>query len=182
MKISRKNIGILLIFLFFILIELVSLTIYQTASLAEESFNNNKLEIEKIIENEEVNLTQEEQITLELINKYRKENNLSELKTYPRLQEVAKKKAEDLVNNHYFAHYSEKLGTPFEMIENNGITYKIAGENLAGNTTPEKAVESWINSKTHRENILEDRFQYTGIYIIESPVYGKIYVQLFIGV
>ena len=68
------------------------------------------------------------------------------------------------------------------MLKNNGVTYKIAGENLAGSTTPEKAVEAWINSPSHRDNILEDRFEYTGIYVIESPVYGRIFVQLFIGI
>ncbi len=68
------------------------------------------------------------------------------------------------------------------MLRNNKISYKIAGENLAGNTTPKKAVEAWINSTSHRENILEEDFTYTGIYVIESKTYGKIFVQLFIGI
>ena len=68
------------------------------------------------------------------------------------------------------------------MLKANQVDYDIAGENLAGNMTSKKAVESWINSKTHRENILEERFNYTGVCVIESPVYGKIFVQLFIGI
>ena len=133
------------------------------------------------IELEEVILTDEEQRTLDLINEYRVQNGLRKLKPFSELQEVAKLKAEDLVNNEYFAHTSAVLGTPFEMLKDNEVTYKIAGENLAGSTTPEKAVEAWINSTSHRENILEERFEYTGIYVIESPVYGSIFVQLFIG-
>ena len=113
---------------------------------------------------------------------YRIQNGLEVLKPLARLQQTAKLKAKDLVENEYFAHDSEQLGTPFEMLKANQVDYDIAGENLAGNMTPEKAVESWMNSKTHKENILEERFNYTGICVIESPVYGKVFVQLFIGI
>ena len=53
---------------------------------------------------------------------------------------------------------------------------------MAGNKDPEKAVEAWLNSKLHRENILEENFEYTGISIIQSPVYGKVFVQIFMGI
>ena len=91
-------------------------------------------------------------------------------------------KAKDIVDNEYFSHNSKNLGTPFEMIQNNGIEYRIAGENLAGNITPEKAVEAWINSRLHRENIEEGEFEYTGICVMDSPVYGKVFVQIFLGI
>ena len=129
-----------------------------------------------------IELSQEEQEALNLINEYREQNGLNKLKPITRLQQTARLKAEDLVKNQYFSHNSERLGTPFEMLKANNVDYEIAGENLAGNMTPKKAVESWINSKTHRENILEERFNYTGVCVIESPVYGKIFVQLFIGI
>ena len=67
-------------------------------------------------------------------------------------------------------------------MDKTGVFYKVAGENLAGNISPEKAVEAWINSPTHKENILEERFAYTGISVVESPVYGRVFVQMFIGV
>lgn len=81
--------------------------------------------------------------------------------------------------------YIEKClrsGTPFAMLHNNGIEYRIAGENLAGNISPEKAVEAWINSELHRDNIEEKNFEYTGICVIESPKYGKVFVQIFLGI
>lgn len=134
------------------------------------------------IESQSVTLSTEERDTLNLINEYRNENGLESLKPCYELQEVAKLKAEDLVNNNYFAHNSEKLGTPFEMLEANNVDYQIAGENLAGNTTCKRAVNAWINSEAHRDNILEEKYEYTGIYVIDSDIYGKIYVQLFMGV
>ena len=130
----------------------------------------------------EASLSEEENETLELINKYRRENGMADLKAITCLQNVSKLKAEDLVNSEYFSHHSPNLGTPFEMLKNNGINYKIAGENLAGNISPKNAVEAWINSESHRDNILDERFEYTGIYVIDSGIYGKVFVQLFIGI
>lgn len=182
MKISRFRPGILIVFVMFILIEGISFATYQTVVLGQIEENNTISAMKTKIELEEVILSDEEQRTLELINEYRRQNGLKELKPFSELQDVAKLKAEDLVNNKYFSHTSPVLGTPFKMLKDNGVSYKIAGENLAGSTTPEKAVEAWINSTSHRENILEERFEYTGIYVIESPVYGRMFVQLFIGI
>lgn len=179
MKISKMKIGILLIFISFILLESISLATYQ--NMIEDELERNIIEekIEKSVEKNTVSLTEEENKTLELINKYREQNGLNELEPFLELQEVSKLKAEDIVENNYFSHTSPNLGTPFEMLEENGIDYIIAGENLAGNITPEKAVEAWINSPAHRDNILEEKFQYTGISVIESPIYGRVFVQLF---
>lgn len=181
MKISKKKLGILFIFIAFIFIETISFATYQTAVLGEKE-NNNKIKYKIELEQENVVLSQEEQETLDLINKYREQNGLTKLKPISNLQKVAKLKAEDLVENNYFAHNSPNLGTPFELMESQEVEYKIAGENLAGNITAKKAVEAWINSKTHRENILEERFDYTGICVIDSEVYGRVFVQVFIGI
>lgn len=181
MKISTRKIDILIIFVIFILVETISLATYQNVLAAENDKENKMTEMESVIEQEEAELSEEEKETLNLINEYREQNNLNKLKPFSQLQKVAKLKAKDLVTNQYFSHISENLGTPFEMLKNNGIKYKIAGENLAGNTTPQKAVKAWIDSTTHRENILEGKFEYTGICVIESPIYGKVFVQLFIG-
>lgn len=177
MKLSKRKIIILFIFVIFILIETVSFAMYQTAVLEE---SNQKQTIERMQEQPQ-NLTKEEQETFNLINDYRKQNGLEPLKIYPKLQEVAKIKAQDIVNYEYFSHISPNLGTPFEMLKQNGVTYKIAGENLSGNISPKKAVEAWVNSPSHRENIVEEKFRYTGICVVESPIYGKVFVQLFIG-
>lgn len=172
MKISKREIGILFIFVIVILIESISFATYQTAMLEETNKKG-------ISEQEEVILTQEEQETLDLINEYRVQNGLTKLKPFSNLQEVAKLKAKDLVENGYFSHTSSHLGDPFEMLKRNGIDYSMAGENLAGNANPQKAVEAWIHSPSHKENILESKFEYTGICVVESPIYGKVFVQLF---
>lgn len=177
MKISNKKIFLLfifVIFILFILVETISYATYQTGILKQDAIEAS------LISKEE--LSEEERQILELINQYRLQNGLDELKIISKLQDVAYLKADDLVENEYFSHTSETLGTPFEMLQLNGVTYKVAGENLAGNINAKSAVEAWINSESHKENILDKDFEYTGIAVIDSPVYGKVYVELFIGI
>ena len=178
MKKMRRKLLTVLFFVIFILMDSISLATFQSARV-EELDKEERIQ-EMIIQT--VELSQEEQEILDLANEYREQNGLEALKPLARLQQTAKIKAKDLVENEYFSHHSKQLGTPFEMLKANQVVYDIAGENLAGNMTPKKAVESWINSKTHRENILEGRFNYTGVSAIESPIYGKVFVQLFIGI
>ena len=100
---------------------------------------------------------------------------------YDKLQKVAKIKAQDLVDNNYFSHNSPTYGSPFDMMKSFGVSYKAAGENIAGNSTLQGAVTAWMNSQGHRDNILSNAYNYTGIGVVESPVYGKVMVQMFIG-
>ena len=125
--------------------------------------------------------TSEEEELLKLINEQRAAYGLSALKMDAELQRVAKIKAQDLVDNNYFSHNSPTYGSPFDMMKSFGITYKAAGENIAGNSTLKGAVTAWMNSQGHRENILSNAYNYTGIGIVESKTYGKILVQMFIG-
>lgn len=126
-------------------------------------------------------LTTEEQEVFDLVNKQRTDNGLKALKVDSNLQKVAKEKANDMVKNNYFAHNSPTYGSPFDMMKKFGISYKSAGENLAGNSTGKRAVDAWMNSEGHRANILNSSFNYTGVAVVESSKYGRIYVQMFIG-
>ena len=67
------------------------------------------------------------------------------------------------------------------MMKKFGISYKTAGENIAGNSNNSSAVTAWMNSEGHRANILNSSFNYTGVGVINGSKYGKIYVQMFIG-
>ena len=97
------------------------------------------------------------------------------------LQRVARIKAQDLVDNNYFSHNSPTYGSPFDMMKSFGISYKSAGENIAGNSTLSGAVTAWMNSEGHRANILSNAYNYTGVGVVESPRYGKVMVQMFMG-
>lgn len=126
-------------------------------------------------------MTDDEEKILSLINNEREKNNLSKLEIDSELQNLARLKAEDLVKNNYFSHISPTFGTPFEMLKSHNINYKIASENIAGNSSLENAVSSWMNSESHKENILSNLYNYTGIAVVDSIAYGNIIVELFIG-
>lgn len=126
-------------------------------------------------------LTSDELEVFNLINAKRTANGLSPLNIDNELQNVARVKAKDMVDNNYFSHNSPTYGTPFNMMKNFGISYKTAGENIAGNSSNKGAVEAWMNSEGHRANILNSSYNYTGVAIVKSTKYGKIYVQMFIG-
>lgn len=117
---------------------------------------------------------------LNLINNEREKNGLIKLQILPRLQEIAMTKAEDMVKNNYFSHESPNYGNPFNMMKNFGITYKSAGENIAGNSSIEGAFNSWISSEKHKQNILSTAYNYIGIGISPSEKYGYIIVTMFI--
>ena len=180
MKISKFKIGILFFILSILLIGTISLAINNTQEVMQEE-NIQKENKAHIIEDDKEDLSSEEQEVLNLINEYRNQNGLENLEIYSKLQKTAEIKAKDIVENEYFSHSSPDLGTPFELMDKTGVCYQIAGENLAGNISPKKAVEAWINSKDHRDNILDERFTYTGISVVDSPIYGKVFVQMFIG-
>lgn len=127
------------------------------------------------------NLTADELEVFNLINQQRLQNGLSTLKVDMEVQRVARIKAQDMVNNNYFSHTSPTYGSPFDMLKSFGVSYKSAGENIAGNSNNSAAVTAWMNSPGHRANILNGSYNYTGVGVINGSKYGKIYVQMFIG-
>lgn len=126
-------------------------------------------------------LTADEQEVFNLINQQRINQGLSALKADAELQRVARIKAQDMVDNNYFSHTSPIYGSPFDMLKSFKISYKTAAENIAGNSSNSAAVNAWMNSAGHKANILNSSYNYTGIGVVSSPTYGKVYVQMFVG-
>lgn len=127
------------------------------------------------------NMNANEKEVFELINKQRTNNGLKALNVDGELQRVARIKAQDMVDNNYFSHNSPTYGSPFQMLNSFKIPYKVAAENIAGNSTNTGAVNSWMNSSGHKANILNSNYNYTGIGVVNSKKYGRVFVQLFIG-
>lgn len=126
-------------------------------------------------------LSSDEKEVFDLINKQRTNNGLAALKIDAEALNVARIKAQDMVDNNYFSHNSPIYGSPFDMLKSFKVTYKTAGENIAGNSSNSGAVNAWMSSSGHKANILNSSFNYTGIGVVKSSKYGKIYVQIFLG-
>lgn len=114
------------------------------------------------------NMNSDEKEVFDLINKQRTNNGLAALKNDSEVQRVARIKAQDMVDNNYFSHTSPTYGSPFDMLKSFKISYKTAGENIAGNSSNSSAVTAWMNSSGHKANILNSNFNYTGIGVDEA--------------
>ncbi len=126
-------------------------------------------------------LSQDEQILLGLVNKARTDAKVEPLAFDKELLKIARLKAKDMADNNYFSHQSPTFGSPFDMMRQYGISFKTAGENIAGNQTVEGAFKAWMKSDGHKKNILNSGFNFVGIGVANSETYGKILVQQFIG-
>ena len=118
---------------------------------------------------------------LSKLNEIRKENGLPLFTLDSLLTATAQTKAQDMVANNYFSHTSPTYGNPFEMMQNAGVTYKAAGENIAGNNNIDDAINSFMKSSEHSQNILSNSFNYIGIGLEKSETYGYVIVLMFIG-
>jgi len=117
------------------------------------------------------------------VNEKRAEQGLNTLTINEQLSEAAEQKGKDMIANDYWAHTSPSGREPWDFILDAGYKYSVAGENLARNFhTTETLVSSWMASPTHRENILHNQYQETGIAIVSGQQNGRsthIVVQLF---
>lgn len=118
------------------------------------------------------------------INQQRIENGLPVLKLNDKLSEAARRKASDMFASNYWAHINPTNGRePWYFFDSVGYDYRYAGENLARDfsTTP-PMVKAWMNSPTHKDNIVSTRYQETGIAVVNGVLNGvetTLVVQLF---
>lgn len=109
-----------------------------------------------------------------LTNQTRIENKLPALISNPFLNKAAQLKADDMAKKEYFAHNSPEGKTPWDWLARSNYDFLYAGENLAVNFTESVDVErAWLNSQTHRDNILDKQFTEIGIATAEGMYKGN---------
>lgn len=107
-------------------------------------------------------------------NTARSEEALSPLEHNKVLDQVAKMKAQDMVDNDYFAHWSPSGISPWYWFEKAGYRYGHAGENLAVHFTDSDAVvKAWLDSPTHRANIMDEKYTEIGIGTAKGQFEGQ---------
>lgn len=99
------------------------------------------------------------------------------------LSAAATAKGADMFANQYWAHTSPGGRDPWSFIIGAGYNYLFAGENLARDFGDSKSVvEAWMNSSTHRENLLNNRYKEIGFAVVNGK-YGNhettLVVQMF---
>jgi hypothetical protein len=123
-------------------------------------------------------------ILIDLTNKNRIEAGLAALKHNSLLDNSSRLKARDMVQNNYFAHDSPTGVTPWHWFEKAGYSFVYAGENLAVNYFDSESVDkAWLNSPTHKANIVNPKFKEIGISAQDGVYKGEntIYVVQMFG-
>ncbi len=121
----------------------------------------------------------DEMAMLDLVNAERTATGAPILVLDAELTAVARLHGIEMFTEGYFSHESPITGTPFDRLDARGISYRLAGENLAFAPDVEQAHTGLMNSPGHRENILEPGYRRVGIGAVESETHGTMYVQLF---
>lgn len=107
-------------------------------------------------------------------NQYRVSRGLQELVVNEKLSQAATLKARDMVTNDYWAHTSPTNVTPWKWLEEVGYEYSMAGENLAKNfPDSDTTISAWMDSTSHRENMLNPQYSEVGFAIDEGVIDGK---------
>ncbi len=111
---------------------------------------------------------------LSLTNASRAENGIASLSLNSTLNRAASLKAQDMIANNYFAHTSPQGVKPWDFLKRAGYSYSAAGENLAMDFTEAETVHTaFMNSPSHRENILNGKYTEMGIAVVSGKIDGR---------
>jgi hypothetical protein len=106
-----------------------------------------------------------------LINQVRQENGLAEVSFNSQLNSAAELKAYDMANYGYFEHISPTGTTPWHWFKKAGYNFEYAGENLAMDfSQTDDVFSAWMNSPSHRANILNPNYQEIGLAVKTGEV------------
>lgn len=120
---------------------------------------------------------------IELTNAKRQGAGMATVKQNSELNQAALAKATDMFVHNYWAHVSPQGTEPWAFITDAGYKYQHAGENLARDfSNPQDIVNAWMASPTHRQNLLDARYQDIGVAVVDGYLNGvetTIVVQMF---
>jgi uncharacterized protein YkwD len=113
-----------------------------------------------------------------LTNADRTSNGLPALGVDERLRGVAQERSDDMLGRNYFAHEIPPSGDRvFSILETRGLSYEAAAENIGQVTGPRTAAahdvqHTFLDSATHRANLLNTRWTVMGVGAAGSAVTG----------
>jgi len=120
---------------------------------------------------------------LQETNKGRLKNGVEQVHINSVLSSAAEKKAEDMFKYNYWSHTSPSGVEPWDFILGENYDYIYAGENLARDfTTSKGVVEAWLDSPSHRDNLLNPKYVDMGLAVVDGKLDGTettLVVQLF---
>ncbi len=121
-----------------------------------------------------------EKLIYEKVNEERLKHSLLGVQWASDVAEVARKHSQDMAIKGYFAHENKEKETVSERLTKAGIAFTVSAENLFKcENYPdivEESVQGWMQSSGHRENILNDKVEETGVGIYKVDGKNEYYV------
>jgi uncharacterized protein YkwD len=131
----------------------------------------------------ELNTTLAERAITEAVNEERQSRGLEPTEHDDHLAGVARTHSRDMIDREYYAHESPDGETPFDRVADSSASCEAVGENIAAtwwyrpfetangevdrHTSIEElargSAEQWLSSPAHRENMLDPRWEQTGV-------------------
>ncbi len=119
----------------------------------------------------------------QMLNEERVAIGLNPLKQNSALLSSATDKANDMIENDYFAHKSPDGRMPWDWVFRKDYPYLFIGENLGMSFSSAKSVhDALMNSPSHKKNILNEKYTDVGVVVRRGIINGKetnVLVQLF---
>lgn len=116
---------------------------------------------------------------LEATNRERVGSGVSPLTMSDNLTSSALKKCEDMVAKNYWSHNDPEGNEPWHFFTEAGYNYETARENLAhGYIVETDVVVGWMNSPSHKENLLSNTVTEVGFGTCKSENYVGLGKQL----
>lgn len=109
-------------------------------------------------------------------NYYRKQNGLAPLLENTLLKKSAQGKTNHMIKYRYFAHTQPGTSTGFDFfIDEQNYEFIKIGENLAMGdySTSQELVTAWMNSNSHRKNILDSEYTEIGVHVAMGSIHDK---------
>lgn len=133
-----------------------------------------------------VTLTAPEADFIRRLNGERAAVGLPALAVDANLVAIARLRSSDMAARGYFSHTSPDGQTAFTLLDQSGIPYSWAGENLARNNYPPAetvtvAVRDLMASPSHRANILNSHYTRVGVGYTEDSDGMHYYTIVFVG-
>ena len=126
-----------------------------------------------------------EQRAFDLVNIERANHGLPALVMDSAIRGVARRHSQEMAAYNYFNHTNLAGMSPADRLNNAGIPWRVAGENIAynsGHADPAAAaVVSWMNSPGHRANILNADYTHTGMGVARQENGLHFFTQVFVG-
>jgi uncharacterized protein YkwD len=117
-------------------------------------------------------ILQMEAVTHERINAFRQDEGRPPLVRTAELDELARRYSCQMASEDFFAHEAPDGDTISDRAEQAAIDFRVIGENLAYTRNisdpVDFSVEGWKKSEGHRRNILDQRYEETGIGVCEA--------------